>query len=274
MARIHDIIGVESGLEVAVEALQEFSGELNAPIVGAFHVTCCDETEGQCAEVFQRSFVEGLLPELKPDCRWPFRAANLGARYEQGAIGVAEDHFAIDPDATKLMVVKINAHVGVLGTADGPQYGRIKRYGHQSSSCGALAGLLAGGSLPAMNDIRDALCYDGKDRVAMLCDESLIDPRHRALFAAITNARLQARAAVEDIRANRPKSPTIFLVMPTVTFNRGDADTELVVGQYGIDFTEEAPTVKYDGLGDDPSDYRLSHDDGGAKVEDASWPAE
>ena len=273
MVRIHDLIGIESDSEVAAEALRRFARELNAPIVGAFHITCCDETERQCAQVFQRSFVDGILPELKPDCCWPFLAVNLGARYEKGAIGVAEHHFAISADIVKLLVIKINAHVGVLDTPDGPQYGRINRYGQESSCCGALAGLLAGGDLPAMDELRESFSFDGKDRVSILRDSSLVDPRHRALFAAITNARLQARSAAEDIRNNRPKTPTIFLVIPAVTLNRSGSDSELVVGQYGIDFSEQVPSVKYDGLGDDPASYRFSHGVSGIRIEDASWPA-
>jgi len=273
MVRIHDLIAVESDTEAVARALVRFSSELGAAIVGAFHITCSDEAEGQCSQVFQRSFVEGQLPELKPGCRWPFRSANLGARYEWGAVGMAEEHFALSPNDLKLLVLKINAHVGVSDTVDGPSYGQIDRYGHESSCCGALAGLLRGGDIPALDELGEAFRYDGKDRVAILRDSSRVEPRHRALFAAVTNARLQARRAVEDIRQHRPKTPTVFLVLPAVTINRPDADSELVVGQYGIDWTQQSPSVKYHGLGDDPAAYRLRHQRQRAIIEDADWPA-
>ncbi len=272
MVRIHDLIAVESDAEAVSRALARFSSELGAATVGAFHITCSDETEGQCSRVFQRSFVEGQLPALKPGCRWPFRSANLGARYEWGAVGVAEEHFALSPDALKLLVLKINAHVGVNDTVDGPLYGKIDRYGQESSCCGALAGLLGGGDIPALDELGKTFRFDGKDRVAMLQDPGRVEPRHRALFAAVTNARLQARRAAEDIRQHQPKTPTVFLVLPAVTINRPDVDSELVVGEYGIDWTQESPSVKYRGLGDDPAAYRLRHQRQRAIIEDADWP--
>ncbi len=44
----------------------------------------------------------------------------------------------------------------------------------------------------------------------------------------------------------------MFLVLPCVTINRPGPDTELLVGQYGVDWTEDSPQIKYCGLGDDP----------------------
>ena len=84
-------------------------------------------------------------------------------------------------------------------------------------------------------------------------------PDERALRAAVVNARLQARRAAADIAEHCPHGPTIFLVVPCVTINRASPDTELVVGQYSIDWSGMSPETKYVGLGDDPAAYRIRH---------------
>lgn len=53
-----------------------------------------DEIENECAKVFHDEFAEPLLPRLKFARPAAFRLANLGARYEWGAVPMAEAHFA------------------------------------------------------------------------------------------------------------------------------------------------------------------------------------
>lgn len=269
MTELQALIGVETGLGRVSNALRQFAQELGAPVVGACHVTCSDEAERECAEALQRWFVRETLPELKPDRRVPLCSINLGGRYEWGAIRVAEEHFAAlpSPGALKLLVVKINAHVAVRPSSQGPEYGWMERYGRESTCCGALAGVFQGSSLPGIEELREAFRAEGRDRIAVLGDRSRIALRHRALLAAVTSARLQAQRAVLDIQQHRPETPTLFLVLPCVTINRPGPDTELVVGQYGIDRTDAVPTVKYHGLGDDPAAYRVRHDQGRVIVE-------
>lgn len=276
MTRLQDLIGVESELSQVSNALRQFAQDLGAPVVGGYHVTCSDEAETECAEAFQHWFVREVLPELKANSRAPLRSINLGGRYEPGAIQIAEEHYAAPKSrqAFKLLVVKINAHVGLRLSSDGPQYGWLERYGSKSACCGALAGLFAGSTFPAVEDLRETFASEGKDRLAVLADEGRVAAAHRPLLTAVTGAALQARRAVADVRQYRPQTPTVLLVLPCVTINRlAEPDTELVVGQYGIDLTEQTPTLKHRGLGDDPAGYRVRHEQGRVVVEDDQWPA-
>jgi hypothetical protein len=275
MLCLQNLIGVESSLTDVALAIRDLARSFDVPVAGAYHVTCSDETEWECAEVFQTVLAESLLPPLKPSRRVAFHTMNLGARYETGAVAVAEHHYATPEAAetTKLMVVKINSHVAVRDTPDGVESGTLIRYGANSGCCGALEALLAGKILPAVDELKKTFSHDGINRVATLLDDRLIPKSHRALFAAVTNARLQAARAVEDITAHTPASPTVYLVAPCVTINRPGDDTELVVGHYGIDATEPEVEIRYRGLGDMPSEYRLTQRDEGVLLEDDQWPS-
>jgi len=268
-------IGVENDLSQVSWSLREIAQVIRAGVVGGYQVTCSDEAEWECARAFQRLFVEPLLPGLKPDSRAPFRSINLGARYEQGAIRIAEEHFAAvaAPEAANLLVVKINAHVGVRVAGEGFEYGWMQRYDRPSPCCGTLAGLLEGKRLPALDELRETFRAGGLDRLAILRDAARVPPPYRALLAAVASARLQAQRAVDDVLSHRPESPATFLVVPCVTINRPGPDTELVVGEYGIDWTGAAATVMYQGLGDDPAAYRVRHEFGRLHVADDHWPA-
>ena len=268
MGRLEDLIGTETDLARLSGMVQEFARTESALVVGAYQVTCSDEAEWECAECFQQSFVESLLPALKPGRRAAFRSINLGAQYETGAIHLAEDHFATEESSTgfKLMVAKINAHVGVLQTERGPEYGWLDRYHSLSASCGALAALMAGSDLPVVRELAETFASEGKDRLAVINDPAAVPPAHRALVAAITSAALQARRAVGDVEQRRPRTPTRFLVLPCVTINRPGPDTELLVGRYEIDWTGQVPATSYEGLGDDPASYRIAHQHGRLSV--------
>jgi hypothetical protein len=210
---------------------------------------------------------------MKPNFRGAFRTANLGARYELGAARVAEQHFATPAsrDQFKFMVVKINSHVGVRSARNEPEYGMLERYQIASACCGALDAMLQGGRLPAIQQLRELFRSGGRNRLHVLANPQLVEPKHRALAASIVNARLQAQQAALDIEHYRPETPTVYLILPCVTLNRSGPDTELVVGQYGIDWTERAAKIKYDGLGDDPGSYRIRTVAGRLHVEDERW---
>lgn len=271
MNRIEGLIGREHSLDHVAQSLREFSAEVGARVVGAYHLTCSDETERECAQVFQRLFVESLLPPLKPNARWPFRTANLGARYEWGAIRVAEEHYATESaqSSTKLIVAKLNSHVAARQSGEGWEYGSLTRYQRESTCCGALNALLDGAVLPALEDLRHTFQSGGINRLGMLRDRRQCPHEQRALLAAVVNARLQADRLVLDTQETRPESPTIFLVLPCVTVNRPATDTELVVGQYGVDWTGPQPEVKYVGLGSDPASYRIRHERNLLVIEEA-----
>ncbi len=276
--KLHALIGTECKLESTSAALREFIEELSPAVVGAHHVTCSDETERECAEAFHRWFAGRMLPELKPAGRAAFRTVNLGARYEWGAVRAAEEHFvprsgSPSPSGDlKVLLLKLNSHAAVRDTPQGPEYGWLDRYGCQSACCGALGALLEGSELPAVQQLAKLFDIDGRDRVSAILDTARVPVEQRALLAAVTNARLQARRAAADVEEHRPHGPTIFLVVPCVTLNRSGPDTELVVGQYGIDWTGKSPEIKYRGLGDDPARYRVRHEQRSVILEDDRWP--
>lgn len=273
MDSLNALIGVEGPLDVVASVLRTFAEEMGANTVGAYQVCCSDEAECTCSAALDRSFVCRLLPDLKPGCRVAFHTVNLGARYEWGAVRVAEEHFATSHarQGFKLLLVKINAHAAVQRTADGWQYGWLQRYGNESTCCGALAGMFEGSLLPAIVELRETFAFGGVDRAAMLADPRLVEARYRALLTAVVSAHLQAERVVRDIQEFRPESPTVFLVVPSVTINRPGPDTEVVVGQYGIDGTGGKAEVRYAGLGNDPSAYRVQHEGDRVRISDDHW---
>jgi hypothetical protein len=281
MERLRNLAGHERSLGEISQVLSFAAQEMHAPVTGAMHVTCSDESENECVDAFQHGFVQHLLPSLKFARSAPFRTANLGGRYEWGSVRLAERHFC-EPDRVstfKLLVIKINAHVayepvddrgGAGSTAPGGpapfRLGRWKRYGRESACCGALAALAGPGNHePHVRDLRETLGSEGRDRLAALLDERRVDPLYRPLYAGIVSARLQARQAVLDIQDYLPSSPTYYLIVPCVTVNRHERDTEILCGLYTVDTRSgvsgaEAEAI-YAGLGDDPEAFttRIEH---------------
>jgi hypothetical protein len=248
-------------LQDASAALCRLTAALGAPVVGAFHVTCADETEAECLGAFQDSFANALLPELKFARRAPFHLATLGARYEPGALAIAEQHFATTDaaHAFKVLFVKLNAHVAVEGAGSRMAFGQMRRYDMPSTACGALHALLEdGGALPFLADLRSAFRSRGVDRIAALCAADMIDPAQRSLFAAVASAELQAQAVLADIARHRSHSPTYYVVVPCVTLNRTGPDTEVLCGVHVVDQRVGPGAAQSYGLGDDPTAYRLS----------------
>jgi hypothetical protein len=226
--------------------------------VGAMHITCADESEHECVSAFQRCFVKYALPSLKFAQQSAFRIANLGGRYDWGAVRIAEQHFAkADGGGSHtLMVVKVNSHVGVLDRRDeSTVYGIIERYGAESRCCSALHALLAGDTRPFVENLAEVFVSEGPDRLTALNDQYRVEPRMRLLYAAMVSARLQARKVILDIQ-DYEESHTEFLVIPCVTLNRPERDTEIVCGFYLSEPGQTAKEPDYYGLGDDPSQYQ------------------
>ena len=269
MDRLRQLVGHEKSLKEVTQTLYFSADSLGSAAAGAMHITCADESERECADAFQHGFVRYMLPPLKVDSASTFRLANLGGRYEWGAVRIAEAHFATREagDRFKLLVVKINAHVAIedhpspqTGSSEMPEtppftLGTWKRYGSESACCGALHALLEGHHEPFAEELREAFGSEGHDRVAALLDESRVDPTYRPLYAAIVSARLQARMVVLDIRDYSPVTPTFFLVLACVTINRHGPDTEILSGIYTVDGRDGGRDATYFGLGDDPGDY-------------------
>lgn len=257
MGKLREIIGTEQDFDQVSRALRQQVERERPPVVGALLVTCSDESERECIDAFQHGFVDALLPDFKLWSKSAFRSANLGARYEWGAVRVAEQHFATHSARTqfKTVVVKINAHVAVERTPDGDRFGRMQRYETESPACGAIHALLEDLRQPFTKDLHDALIVDARDIVETLKDPERVAPVHQRLFAAIVSARVQARRATLDIQDYRPTTPTLYIVLPCVTLNRAERDTEIPVGVYTADYRADPPRVEYRGLGDDPSKY-------------------
>jgi len=240
------------------------------------HITCADESECKCAGAFQRFIADELLPELGDGWRAPFRLANLGARYEDGAIGVAEHHYATENTAGtfKVMIVKVSGHVAIVDEGDAPRFGRMNRYGMPSASCGALHALMDGKDLPALRGLRDTFKTNGRDRLEQILDERVVKPELRGLFIAVVNASLQARRVEDAIKEHVPHTPTLYLVTTCVTLNRPKADTELLCGMYTIDRRSEKPDSLYIGLGDDPRQYEIRFENGRIRMRDDQFLGE
>ncbi|MBM4090499.1 MAG: hypothetical protein FJ276_13915 [Planctomycetes bacterium] len=269
MGRIQELIGRECDADGVNRALRDFARGQRAAAVGAVHVTCSDECEREAVESFQHWFADAVLPELKFWSKSPFRTANLGGRYEWGAIRVAENHYALPQTqgSFKLMVVKVNSHVGVLDEEGQRLFGRMDRYATASTCCGALHAMMAGRRLPALDELAAAFHFDDVPRLEMLRSADVVSPDVRSLVVAVVNARLQARSAVVDIQDYSPKTPTVSVVVPTVTLNRKQRDTEFIVGMYWTDSRKGG--ADYVGLGDDPSRYHIRTDHGYLLIEDA-----
>ena len=272
MDRLHELLGRELDVTEVARKLYEFAGNVHAPVVGAMHVTCSDESERECIDAFHNGFAGPLLPSLKFGERTPFRIASLGGRYEWGAASIAEEHFATpaSDDAFKLMLIKLNSHVSIESDGAEPCFGRMRRYERESTYCGALHALMQGQQHPFIDDLHEAFTSEGGDRLATLLDEQAVPPALRSLYAAVVNARLQSRRCLVDIQDRRPVSPTLYVVLPCVTLNRRDRDTEIVCGVYRADWRSDEPQIEYRGVGDDPSRYTLDRSRGPLRLEDPS----
>lgn len=252
------LVGHEHDLDDVSRALKYFAEDLKAPTTGAYLITCSDESERECVESFHSIFVRNLLPDLKFWSQSSFRTANLGARYERGAVGFAEDHYATPESAKgfKLLVVKVNSHVSVAEHPEGPIFGQMNRYDRDSVYCGAIHQLFEGGDWPFLSELHNTFSSGGLDRLSMLLDPSQVNPKHRGLFAAIANATLQAECIAEEIGQRTPTTPTVYLLMSCVTLNRARRDTELVCGIHSAD-SRTGNRVGYVGLDSDPTRIHL-----------------
>lgn len=270
---IGPLIGVEKDLHTVHYSLKMAVRQLAPPVVGAMQVHCSDEAEGESIEAFQSGVAQDLLPRLKFASRVPFSTSNLGGRYEWGSLAVAEDHFATPAsrNAFKLMMVKVNAHVGVWTDASGRSYGRLRRYDMESICCGALTAMVGGAAGPSIEALAEPFLSEGVDRLEML--REAVEPDQRLLAAAITQARLQARSAVLEAQEHPPLSPTLYLVVPAVTLNKPDRDSELVCGVYLVDRTGDGSHGTYLGLGDLPAAYEMTERNGRLTVRDETSEA-
>ena len=268
--RFYEILGHERSSDEVSRLLRSYVQAEHAPVVGALRVSCSDEAEQESIEAFQRQFVRYLLPSLKFSSRSPCRVANLGGRYEWGSVRFAEDHYSLadGADDWKLLVLKINAHVSVDEGISARRFGHALRYGSESTYCGALHAVLERRVEPFTAALDEDFAFEGVDRLRVLLDPHRVDPDLRSLYAAVVSARIQARRAMLDVQDHRPVSPTLYLVLPTVTLNRTGHDTEIVCGVYTADRRGGEAHDEYCGIGDDAAAYRLREDGGRLVLED------
>ncbi len=221
-------------------------------------ISCSDEAEEECSEAFRRLFVRPLLPTLKSFSKSPFRTRNLGGRYEWGSIVAAEGNFsaALKKGDWKLFLCKLNTHVSVDDGPEGMRYGRMQRYENDSIYCAALNYFLSGQTGPFLDELAETFHSEGVDRRKVILEQ--IPEEHRSLVVALTNARLQARKAMLDIQEHPPKTPTLYYIVPCVTFNRRGHDTEIMCGMYTADRRRDEERDEYIGLGDLPNQYRIT----------------
>ena len=254
------LLGREHDLDTLSRALATYVSEVRPPEVGAYQISCSDETEKEQVATFHRVVARNLLPELKSWSRSAFRTTNLGARYELGAAAIAEDHYAPPTTRDQYLLIKINAHVAVMDEKDGATYGLTDRYNQPSTCCGALGAMLGGVDLPFAQELRETFLRGANDRLAPLLDEELITPKVRALIAAACSSRLQADRLVDDLFAHPPKTPTVYLIANAVTLNRPGPDTELFCGCTIVDTREDPWGVARAGIGDDPRNIQVVHE--------------
>ena len=268
--RIERLIGREQGLRDVSVALRDLVRAYNAPTVGAMHITCADESEFECMEAFKKSFAQQLLPELKFAQRAPFHLSNLGARYEEGALAVAEHHYATPETqgAFKVLLAKINAHVAVEGQGSEATFGSMRRYDTDSTACGALHALLDDKDIPAVRELSETFATGRLGRLKPLRDASQVSTEYRSLFVSLVNARLQTQRVIDEILHHKARSPTVYLVASCLTLNRAEADTEVLCGLATLDQRDEAAGVEYVGLGDDPTVYRVEDEFGRLQIRD------
>lgn len=264
--RLYELIGREHSMAEVERSLRAYVDGEQPPVVGALQLTCSDEAEYEVSDLFRSEFVAAHLPALQFDEKAPFQTTTLGARYEWGAARVAEDHFAQVEGAEdwKLMVLKLNAHVGADALEGYPASGWLSRFGKPSSCCGALHALMGGDTRPFAEELAETFGAEGVDRVAQL---RAVPEEHRMLLAAVTQARLQARRAMLDVQDHAHATPTVTLILPCVSLNQRNRDTEVVVGVYVCDRRGD-PHDEYCGLGDLPAEYEVSGTPGSLRIAD------
>ncbi|MBI4879963.1 MAG: hypothetical protein HY812_09950 [Planctomycetes bacterium] len=249
MQELASVFGREQGAESLDAALAAWARRQGASPVELLALACCEAAAG-----LSRPGLGGRAPLL---------LANHGCRYEFGSILLAEQEAAppCSGAAPPALLVRIFGHGPALAedAAGAAAAGR---------PCAALRALLEGRSLPFVAELARVFRSLGVDRLAALVDGGAVPAAARPLFAAIANARLQARSACLDLLEHRPSAPALYLILHGVVL-RGPAGASLLpCGGYLLDRRGNGAPGRYAGLGDDPARYRLSREGGRAAVAD------
>jgi hypothetical protein len=156
------------------------------------------------------------------------------------------------------MVVRVDAHVGVDDDADGgtPTYGEFLRFGRTSIACGALAAVLRGQAMPGAHGF-----MDHEVRARRIIDAFGRDTR--MLAAAVCRAELSASESIAEIQHMTPTSPTVWLVVASVTINHPDRHASMLTS---VTVLDESLQRNGAGLGLDVERYTIDHVDNAARV--------
>lgn len=172
MDELLPLLGKEQDFDTISAALRRGIRRLDPGGVGAFHITCADESEHEATQAFERGVCRDHLPRLKYAQAVPFRTINAGARYDSGTLAICEDHFALgqEREGFKLVIVKIQGHCSRARDESGVTYGQRERYGHLSTYCGAIAAMLGGAELPLVKEMQAAIDADAPGALDRITD--------------------------------------------------------------------------------------------------------
>jgi hypothetical protein len=109
-----------------------------------------------------------------------------------------------------------------------------------------------------LDELRSTFRLQGKDRLQILMNPNKTAPELRGLYAAVVSADLQAQQVMKDIHAHPASVPIFYLVIPCVTLNRSEPDTEILCGVYTADYRSTDIKEDYTGLSDDPENYSFN----------------
>lgn len=263
LAPLAALTGRELEFGLLSRTVSDVVGRAPWPTIGAVHITCADEVQQRVIDKVQHLLVEPHVTAMASGEHTAFRLVNLGGHHELGALGIAENHWAGGHDTAvgpKLMVVRADAHVGVdYDPAGNPVYGKFLRFEHSSVACGALAAVLRGVAMRGAEGF-----VDQEVRARRILDA--FDEDTRMLAAAVCRAELSAADCLGEIRTLQPESPTVWLVLATVTLNHPDRHSSLLTSVAVVDETGAETGT---GLGIDVEAYRIEHRDGKLEVQSA-----
>lgn len=275
MDELLPLLGKEQDFDTISAALRRGIRRLDPGGVGAFHITCADESEHEATQAFERGVCRDHLPRLKYAQAVPFRTINAGARYDQGTLAICEDHFALgqEREGFKLVIVKIQGHCSRARDEAGVMYGQRERYGHLSTYCGAIAAMLGGAELPLVKEMHAAIDADAPGALDRITDTDRVPERHTALLAALLSARVQAGRIARDAESHTPRTPTLYWILHGVTLNQEGLDDELPGGLIVVDRREgESGGAVVHGLGLTAEDWAVEEYAGRVRIRSSDLP--
>ncbi len=233
------LLGVEVSLDVFHGTLRRAAQAMHPRgEVGTMLVTCSDEFLGEVRTAFARDVARPLTALQMIGSRGTFAVANLGGRFEPGALALADEHFSggSRPDSARRLVVELVAHVGRLRQDHSSTHGLVDRFGKASPCCGALTLLLEAPEATAAvrHPWFDQLsAFFGPARLSQL----RADPSPwRLVRAAIVHAVLQGESAMADLLRDPPDGPAHILLACVVAINQPGTDGALLASVQRMHF--------------------------------------